>query len=89
MAYTVNSIIYNTPCEEGLMGHVFLSNGYGAVVIEIAAGGSYEIAFLKQQDSNTWAAVIDEKLATISQVNDLRTLTADEVNNYLAQLELL
>lgn len=85
----INDVIFNTPCDGGIRGNIFYSNGYGASVTHIYSNETYNIGFLKQQDYYTWNCEIDNNLSTITQETEIFDLTDIQVNDYLSQIKNL
>lgn len=91
----VNYVNFNTPIENGMIGNVFYSNGYGASIkrddrLDLEdPTKKYSIGFLKQQDYYTWGCLVDEKIETISLESNLYDLTEEEVDTILTQIQAL
>ncbi len=86
---TINNVKFNSPDIDGMIvGNIFFPNRYGISLLTSQGTSVYDLTFYIQT-KNIWISAMDTNLLTVSDENNLKNLTEEQVNTYILQVENL
>jgi hypothetical protein len=89
---TIDDVTFDIECEFGMMGRIYLDNGYGLYVTEKRLDevyAEYEIVFLHKINGEAWTIDMDSNMLAISETNHVIVNSAEAVNSYIQQIEAI